>query len=269
MLSAFCWQVADDIRHTEPTKVLASGETLSPRFDGTWNLALSINAELRETGIVLLSIAQPDAFLQRLHLTGRLYPNAKLHRAQVDSRKVHDFIGAANYQLEEIAWQSPLLHPLPLVFFAASCTWSISDTSAKNFTLTALGSVFRTFSQALMEELYEITSQSRRPPWSCSYGKKAHEESQTHWSILKHIFSHFTDYRTGIIQMMIRSTVRGFRIFSQVFAFSLFTPLCVKHPSHEKDQERAATRHTFRRHWWLSCKWRYWAESSQLSCPAT
>lgn len=193
MLSAFCWQVADDIRHTEPTKVLASGETLSPRFDGTWNLALSINAELRETGIVLLSIAQPDAFLQRLHLTGRLYPNAKLHRAQVASRKVHDFIDAANYQLEEIAWQSPLLHPLPLVCFAASWTWSISDTSAKKITLTALGSVFRTFSQALMEELYEITSQSRRPPWSCSYGKKAHEESQHYWSILKHIFSHFTE----------------------------------------------------------------------------
>lgn len=77
------------------------GETLSP------NLALSINAELRETGIVLLSIAQPDAFLQQLHLTGRLYPNAKLHRAQVAARKVHDFIDAANYQLEEIAWQSP------------------------------------------------------------------------------------------------------------------------------------------------------------------
>lgn len=179
MLSAFCWHVADDIRHTEPTKVLASGETLSPRFDGTSNLALlSINAELRETGIVLLSIAQPDAFLQRLHLTRRLYPNAKL---------------AANYQLEEIAWQSPLLHPLPLVCLAASWTWSISDTSAKKITLTALGSVFRTFSQALMEELYEITSQSRRPPWSCSYGKKAHEESQTHWSILKHIFTHFTE----------------------------------------------------------------------------
>lgn len=267
MLSAFCWQVADDIRHTEPTKVLASGETLSPRFDGTWNLALSINAELRETGIVLLSIAQPDAFLQRLHLTGRLYPNAKLHRAQVASRKVHDFIDAANYQLEEIAWQSPLLHPLPLVCFAASWTWSISDTSAKNchFDRTWIcvpDFLTSTHGGVVWNHIAEPSTALKLQLWK--------EGSWGVTTLLKHIEAHlFTLYRTGIIQMMIRSTVRGLRILSQVFAFSLFTPFCVKHPSHEKDQERAATRHTFRRHWWLSCKWRYWAKSSQLPCPAT
>ena len=37
-------------------------------------------------------------------------------------------------------------------------------------------------------------------------------------------------YRTGTIQKLIGSTV------------------CVKHPSREKDQELAATRHTFHRH---------------------
>ena len=55
-------------------------------------------------------------------------------------------------------------------------------------------------------------------------------------------------YRTGTIQMLIRSTASGLRTLSQVFAFRLFTPSCVKHPSHEKDQELAATRHTFHRH---------------------